>query len=378
MPSLLVLGAGRVGRAIAIDLSTSHDVTAVDRDRASLAALSSVRNVKTHRADLSDRALLRSLVAPFDLVVCAVPGFMGFATLEAVIEAGKPVVDISFAPENALALNDLAVRRSVPALVDFGVAPGMDNFLLGYHDARMKVTSFQCLVGGLPLTRTWPFEYKAPFSPVDVIEEYTRPARMVENGAIITKPALSEIERVEIDPVGTLEAFNTDGLRSLLFTMPHIPDMKEKTLRYPGHAGLMQILQAAGFFSPDPIEVNGVAVSPLALTSHLLVDAWTLAPGEEELTVMRVRVAGEQDGAPVEYVYDLYDQTDPVTGLSSMARTTGFACTAAVDLLLSGRFATPGVHPPETVGRSQECFDAVLGYLEERGVHYKHTVEPNT
>jgi lysine 6-dehydrogenase len=378
MPSLLVLGAGRVGRAIAIDLAASYAVTAVDRDPASLAGLSTLPTITTQVADLSDRALLGRLVAPFDLVVCAVPGFLGFVTLEAVIEAGKPVVDISFAPENALALNDLAVRRNVPALVDFGVAPGMDNFLLGYHDARMKVTSFECLVGGLPRTRTWPFEYKAPFSPVDVIEEYTRPARLVENGAIVTKPALSDIERVDIDPVGTLEAFNTDGLRSLLFTMPHIPDMKEKTLRYPGHAGLMQILQAAGFFSPDPVEVDGLAVSPLALTSRLLVDAWKLAPGEEELTVMRVRIEGEVDGRRVTHTYDLYDVYDPATGLSSMARTTGFACTAAVELVLSGRFTTPGVHPPETVGRSQECFDAVMGYLKERGVHYKYTVEPDS
>jgi saccharopine dehydrogenase-like NADP-dependent oxidoreductase len=374
MAKIIVLGAGRVGRAIALDLARAHDVVAADRDAAALRTLAETHGLGTRRVDLSDAGRVREAVAGFDLVVCAVPGFMGFATLRAVLEAGRDVVDISFFPENALDLDALAKEQGVTALVDIGVAPGMDNLILGRHDARMKVETFECLVGGLPKRRTWPFAYKAPFSPVDVIEEYTRPARYVENGHVVVKPALSDPEFVEFDAVGTLEAFNTDGLRSLLFTMPHIPNMKEKTLRYPGHIRLIQALQASGFFGEDPIRVGDAEVSPRAFTSEILFDVWRLEPDEDEFTVMRVTVTGTEDGRPKTYVYHLYDERDPATGFSSMARTTGFTAAAAAHLVLDGRFTEKGVFPPELVGRADGCFAFVRDYLAARNVIYREEV----
>jgi len=374
MARILVLGAGMVGRAIAFDLSDAHAVTSVDRNSEALNTLSANHDIATVTADLSDTAAIAPLIDGFDLVVCAVPGFMGFDTLKAVIEAGKHVVDISFSPENALDLDALAKAKGVTALVDIGVAPGMDNIILGHHDAAMTVTSFECLVGGLPIRRTWPFEYKAPFSPVDVIEEYTRPARYVENGHIVVKPALSDPELLDFDGVGTLESFNTDGLRSLLFTMPHVPNMKEKTLRYPGHIRLVQALQASGFFSREPLAIGDTAVAPLDFTSKILFDAWKLGPDEAERTVMRVTVSGTEDGAAKTYVYHLYDEFNPATGLSSMARTTGFTCAAAANLFLDGRFGEHGVFPPETVGRRAGNLDYVLDYLRVRNVVYRQEV----
>ncbi len=374
MARIIVLGAGMVGRAIAIDLSSAHAVTSADRSADALAALSTAHPIATVKADLSDASGIAGLVVGFDLVVCAVPGFMGFETLKAVIDAGKDVMDISFFPENALDLDAQAKEKGVTALVDIGVAPGMDNIILGHHDAAMTVTSFECLVGGLPLRRTWPFEYKAPFSPVDVIEEYTRPARYVENGHIVVKPALSDAELLDFEGVGTLESFNTDGLRSLLFTMPHIPNMKEKTLRYPGHIRLIQALQASGFFSREPLTVGDTAVLPLDFTSKILFDAWTLGPDEAERTVMRVTVTGTEDGTAKTYVYHLYDEYDPATGLSSMARTTGFTCTAAANLFLDGRFSEHGVFPPEIIGSRPGNLAYVLDYLRDRKVVYRREV----
>ena len=143
-------------------------------------------------------------------------------------------------------------QRGVTAVVDCGVAPGLSNMMLGYHASQGAVSSYRCLVGGLPVKRTWPWQYKAPFSPVDVLEEYTRPARLVEGGCIVTRPALSEPELVDLDPVGTLEAFNTDGLRSLLVTMRQVPDMVEKTLRYPGHIDYIRVLRESGFLGTEP------------------------------------------------------------------------------------------------------------------------------
>src|SRR5487761_804719 len=226
--SICVLGAGMVGGVIAQDLARQHDVTSVDVSDTVLARLAK-QGINTRRLDIGDAQALAACVQPFALVVCAVPGFMGYRTLKTLLEAGKQVADISFFPEDALELDALAKLRGVTALVDMGVAPGMDNLILGHHDAQMQVSRFECLVGGLPQ------HPKPPFSPIDVIEKYTRPARLQRGGRVLTLPALTEREMLEFEGVGTLEAFNTDGLRSLLKTMAHIPEMVEKTLRYPGH-----------------------------------------------------------------------------------------------------------------------------------------------
>jgi saccharopine dehydrogenase-like NADP-dependent oxidoreductase len=314
------------------------------------------------------------MLSPFDLVVTAVPGFMGYAALEAVIKAGKNVVDISFFPEDVLQLDALAREKEVTVITDCGVAPGMSNFILGYYNALMKVEAFECYVGGLPKERKPPFQYKAPFSPVDVIQEYIRPARLVEGGCIITKPALSERELMHFGEAGELEAFNTDGLRSLIYTMAHIPDMKEKTLRYPGHIDLIIALQQAGFFDTTPLYINDCKVSPLEFTSKLLVNEWKLGPEEEEFTVMKVIIKGEaqqpgEQGKTIEYT--LLDRYDAATKTSSMARTTGYTCAAAVNLICKGMFTEQGIFPPELIGNRKDCFDFVLQYLEERNVIWK-------
>lgn len=378
MARVIVLGAGMVGRAMAIDLARSHEVVSADIDAGALETLRSVDGIAPLALDLTDRKRLAAAVADFDLVIGAAPGFLGFETLKTTIESGKNIVDISFCPENPLELDELARSRGVSAIVDMGVAPGMDHLILGHHDATMKVASFECLVGGLPRKRKWPFDYKAPFSPVDVIEEYTRPARYVENGHIVTKPALSDTEFVEFDEIGTLAAFNTDGLRTLLTTMPHIPNMKEKTLRYPGHVGLIQALKESGFFASRKIRVGDVEVAPREFTAKILIDEWTLGPEERELTIMRVTVAGEESGVEKVYVHHLFDEYDVQTRTSSMARTTGYACTAAAALVLGGDFRQPGVFAPEAVGRHRRCYDRILAYLAARGVVYRTTERTGT
>ncbi len=366
--TIAVLGAGMIGRAIALDLAKEHTVTAFDLDAQNLEQLKS-RNaaIQTAGADLSLFAEYENWFSPFDIVVTAVPGFMGYKTLEAVIHAGRNVVDISFFPEDALQLDKLAKEKGVTAITDCGVAPGISNFILGRHNAEMKISSFECYVGGLPKEKKPPFQYKAPFSPVDVIQEYIRPARLVENGTIVTKPALSEREIMRFEQVGELEAFNTDGLRSLIFTMGHIPDMKEKTLRYPGHIDLIIALQQAGFFDTAPLRINDTDITPLDFTSKLLVHHWKLEAEEEEFTVMKVIVKGE--GKTIEY--NLFDRYDAATKTSSMARTTGYTCAAAVNLLAKNLFTEEGIFPPELVGKDKKCFDFVMSYLAERNVKWK-------
>lgn len=357
-----------VGRAIALDLAKDHAVTSFDLNSTNLDELKK-RNptVQTVAADLSQFDDYQNWLAPFDMVVTAVPGFMGYKTLEAVINAGKDVVDISFFPEDALQLDILAKEKNVTAITDCGVAPGVSNFIIGRYNEEMKIDSFECYVGGLPANPKPPFYYKAPFSPADVIQEYIRPARLVENGTIVTRPAISERELMVFNGVGKLEAFNTDGLRSLIYTMRHIPDMKEKTLRWPGHIDLIIALQQAGFFSHSSLRINDTAISALEFTSRLLVNEWKPDPEEEEFTVMKVIVKGS--GKTIEY--NLLDRYDPVTKTSSMARTTGYTCTAAVNLIAKGLFNEKGVFPPELVGKNKSCFDFVMGYLKERNVRWR-------
>jgi len=372
MSNVIVLGAGMVGSSMAVDMAKKHKVTVTDLSPDVLARVKQkCGDLSTQQLDVTDRDELQRTIKSYDLVINAVPGFLGFETLKAIIEAGMNVIDIAFFPENSLELDALAKTRNVTAIVDCGVAPGMDNVILGYYNEILKLTDFECLVGGLPKIKKWPFCYKAPFSPIDVIEEYTRPARYVENGHEIVREPLTDCEYVEFDKVGTLESFNSDGLRSIIYTMPHIPNMKEKTLRYPGHVEYVKVLKESGFFGTEKIEVDGNMVSPLDFTSKILFNEWKLGETEEEITVLRVTLKGENSsGQKEEVVYSMFDEYNSETGTSSMARTTGYTATAAANLFLDGLFSEKGVFPPELVGKHKACFDYFLSYLEERNIYY--------
>ena len=370
--NIVILGAGMVGRAMAIDLSKEHEVLSVDRDAKALQLLANRPNLTTQTADLADSQIVRDVISEADIVVGAVPGFMGFQTLKTVIEAGKNIVDISFFPEDPFDLDILARECGVIAIMDAGVAPGMSNIILGYHAQAMQVTDFVCYVGGLPQERTWPYEYKAPFSPIDVIEEYTRTSRLVAAGQVVEKPALSEPELIDFPEVGTLEAFNTDGLRSLIKTMD-IPNMKEKTLRYPGHIKLMRVLRETGFFNEKKVQVGHHSIRPIDLTTQLLFPKWKLGEEEAEFTLMNVMVKGLENKQAVEYKYALLDRYHQETKTSSMSRTTGYTCTAITRLVLNGQYQRVGISPPEFVGAETGCFQLILDDLKKRDVYYHLT-----
>jgi saccharopine dehydrogenase-like NADP-dependent oxidoreductase len=368
--TVLVLGCGLVGSKIALDLSTEFSVTVADKNPDALFNLKKRAAVEILQKDLSDPDLVRQLAADFDLVVGAMPGFLGYRTLQAVIEAGKDIVDISFFPEDPFLLHELALSKNVTALIDCGVAPGMGNIILGYHQAQMQVFSYQCYVGGLPVERQWPYEYKAVFSPIDVIEEYVRPARYVQDGHLVIREALSDPELMDFPGIGTLEAWNSDGLRTLIHTM-QVPNMIEKTLRYPGTIEYLRVLRESGFFSYEPVEVDGHAIRPIDLTARLLFPKWELKPGEADLTVMKIIIKGTAEGVEKEIVYDLDDRYDPRNDTISMARTTGFTAAAVLHLLSREEIVRPGICPPEYLGEDQQNFFFILDYLKQRGVNYR-------
>lgn len=372
MHSIIVLGAGMVGSAIAIDLAKKHNVTLTDVNQNVLDKVQQKCDaLSTRTLDVTQKEVLQTTIKQYDLVICAVPGFLGYKTLKSIIEAEMNVIDISFFSENSLELDTLAKEKNVTAIVDCGVAPGMDNVILGYYNEKMKLTDFECLVGGLPKVKKWPFSYKAPFSPIDVIEEYTRPARYVEHSQVVVREPLTDCEYIDFDGVGTLESFNSDGLRSIIFTMPHIPNMKEKTLRYPGHVEYVRVLKESGFFNTESIEMNGAQISPLDFTSKILFSEWKLGETEEELTVMRITLKGEnKKGEIEEVIYNVHDEYCNETNTSSMARTTGYTAAAAANIFLEQKFNEKGVFPPELVGKHEVCFNYFMNYLKERNINY--------
>ena len=362
---------------MALDLANDKkfNVTVADINEKALSKLSKRAVINTIKVDLSDQQNVKILVEDFDFVVNAVPGFMGFQTLKAIIEAGKNVIDIAFFPEDMFELDELAKKNNVIAISDIGVAPGMSNLLVGYADHLLdKTEKVTIYVGGLPKVREWPFEYKAVFSPVDVIEEYTRPARYIKNGKEIIMPALSEPELLNFEGVGTLEAFNSDGLRSLAKTID-APDMIEKTLRYPGHIEIMRILRETGFFSQQEVEIKGVKIKPLDFTAKLLFPKWKLKEGEEDITVMKIMVEGLKGDKRKRYTYDLLDSYNPETKVHSMARTTGYTATMALRMVAEGLYTTKGISAPEFIGRQPECVEYMLNGLKDRGVVYKETIK---
>jgi len=361
-----------VGSAIAADLCKEFEVTIADKNAKRLKYLKTLYPVKTVVWDFAEELNINDLVEKFNLVICAVPGHIGFETLRAIISAGKDVVDISFFDRDPFELEDLAKVMNVTAVLDCGIAPGLSNLILGYHNELMEVEIFECYVGGLPFKRKWPFEYKAFFSPGDVIQEYIRPARFVSNGKIVTVEALSDPELIEFDEIGTLEAFNTDGLRTLVKTMK-IPNMIEKTLRYPGHKELMKVFRDSGFFSDEEIMINDHAIRPVDLTSKLLFKHWKPQKNEDEFTIMKLVIKGKEAGKTKEYVYEIFDRFDRETGISSMARTTGFTCTAVARLLLEGNLKNKGISPPEYVGAIPGYCDRILNMLRQKSINIRVT-----
>lgn len=375
----VVLGGGLVGGFIARQLAADAacHVTLADHDQAVLERSSARAPLSYAVANLADSGVVQSVIAAADVVVSAVPGHLGCATLRTVIEAGKPCVDIAFFPEDALALDTVAKQRGVQAVVDCGVMPGLGG-MLGMDLARRleQPRSLRILVGGLPVERNWPFEYKAPFSPSDVIEEYVRPARLKLAGQIVEREALSEVELLDWPGVGTLEAFNTDGLRTLLTTLP-FPTMVEKTLRYPGYAEKVRLLRELGFFSEAPQNIAGQQVRPLDVTSRLLFSNWRLEPGMREFTALRVEAEGLRNSERLRLRYDLMDYTD-AAGDFSMARVTGWPAVLAARALAADKLHgyPPGVIAPERLASDALLFADLMAGLIAAGIklEYSETV----
>jgi saccharopine dehydrogenase-like NADP-dependent oxidoreductase len=202
------------------------------------------------------------------------------------------------------------------------------------------------------------------------VDEYTRKARIIRNGKRVDADVLSELEMLDFPGVGKLEAFMTDGLRTLLDTLRDVPDMWEKTLRYPGHAAKISALKDLGFFEEEKVAVENVRVSPRRLAVKLLTDR-LVRPDICDIVAMRVDVSGVKDGKSSSRVYYLVDRCDRKHGITAMARTTAYPASIVAQLLAEKAIKTKGVIPPEKLGMDDELFKRFCSELRTRGISMK-------
>lgn len=371
---ILVLGYGNIGSVIAGDLAEGMPSTEIvlsgrDRSKAEKAAEAiSKANVTAIQLDAHDYQKLISTMKQFDLAIGALPGDLGYQSVKAAIDAKIDIVDVSYMPENPLTLNEDAVAANVIVIPDCGVAPGLSSLLIGHAIGELdRVKSVYIMVGGLPEKPVPPLGYTITWSTEGLIDEYTRKARIVEKGDMVQVEALTGLKEVEFPGVGKLEAFFTDGLRTLLQTVEGVEEMWEKTLRYPGHVEKIKALKALGFFDEQPLDIGNVRLSPRKLTVNLL-EKKLQRPEVRDILALMVEVNGVSKGLEKRYVYRLLDRYDGRRGVTAMARTTGYPASILAQLIARGDVEGKGVLPLEKLGVDQKTFNRVLSELEKRQI----------
>ena len=346
---ILVLGGGAQGRVIARDLARSlrdAHVTVADLTQPTLPALP---NLDWVEADLADPAIMARLLHDHDFGVGALPSRLGFGAMNAAIEAKRSLVDVSVAVENPLTLDAAARAAGITIAPDCGLAPGLSHLLVGHHAARQGTPEeVLIMVGGVAEDPTRPFGYVVSWSLDDLLEEYIRPARLIRGGLPAEVPAFSGLEHIHIDGVGEMEAFYSDGLRTLIETLPGVREMGEKTLRWPGHAEAVKPLVASGDLLDE-------------LRRHCFANP------PRDLVVLDVRMRWGDTHREVTMV----DRYDAATGMTAMSRTTAFTTSVVAQLAARGGLREKGVQPLERIARDDKAYGFILAEMESRGVRFK-------
>jgi lysine 6-dehydrogenase len=311
-----------------------------------------------------------------DAVMSAIPYYLNLQLTEWAVEAGVHFCDLGGNTEIVFQQKELADRakaKGVTVIPDCGVAPGMVN-ILAEHGIRQldTVESVRIYVGGLPQKPEPPLNYQVVYSLEGVLDYYTTRSWVLRNGRRSQVTALSEREPVEFPaPVGTLEAFHTaGGLSTMAFRYEgKIPEMEYKTLRYPGHAEIMETIRDLGLLDLDPVDVKGLKVAPRDVFVAAVGPKLT-KPHGKDLLALRVIVRGTKGGAPAERRFDLDDRYDESRGISAMMRTTGYSLSITGQMQVHQQVGPAGVWTPD------ECMpaEAYIAELRKRGIELEESV----
>ena len=372
---VIVLGSGKIGSVIAKDFSKRDvEITLGDVDLKRAEKAASEIGADYLKFDTSNFDSMVKILSEFDFVLGALPGDYGFRALEACVEAGKSIVDVSFTPEDPSSLDRNARNARLTIIPDCGVAPGLSNLLVGYGASKFdKVDEAKIMVGGIPEKPVPPLGYTVTWSADGLIDEYIRDVTVVRDGKVVKVPPLSGLEQIEFPGVGTLEAFYTDGLRSLVRSLPGVKNLYEKTLRYPGHVEKVKLLKTLGFFSEEPVRVEGKEITPKMVSARIFERSLT-NPNVGDLLAMMIEVFGEEKGEKRAHRYHLLEYPDPETGISAMARTTAYTASIVAGILMEGRIKAKGVIPIETLSVNHDFVKEVFNELKKRGIVVKETI----
>ncbi|HVD61208.1 MAG TPA: saccharopine dehydrogenase C-terminal domain-containing protein [Gemmatimonadaceae bacterium] len=373
---MLVLGAGLQGSACAYDLLQNDEVTEVrlaDLHTSHLpdflGPYSGKRLIPTP-IDVRDHEAVGALMREADAVMSAIPYYFNFELAKQAVAAGVHFCDLGGNTEIVFeqkTLNDEAVAKGITVIPDCGLAPGMVNILSEYGIRQLdSVDEVKILVGGLPQNPEPPLNYQIVYSLEGVLDYYTTLSWIIRDGKRTQVKALSEREPIQFpEPVGELEAFHTaGGLSTMAFRYEgKIPSMEYKTLRYPGHAAIMEAIRDLGFLDQQPIEVKGGRVAPRDLAIATMGPRLT-KEGGRDLVALRVTVRGKKNGQPKTLGWELVDLYDETHGISAMMRTTGYSLSITGQMQARGEIALKGVHTPD------ECMPAekYISELAKRGV----------
>lgn len=372
---MLVLGAGLQGSACAYDLLQNPEVTEVrladlrpDPLAPFLKPLSGPRLIPTP-LDVRDHDAVSAVMRESDAVMSAIPYYLNLDLARLAVEAGTHFTDLGGNTEIVLEQKKLDARareQGVSVIPDTGLAPGMVNILAQMGIDRLDETSaVRIFVGGLPQHPEGPLKYQIVYSLEGVLDYYTTLSWVLRDGKLTQVTALSELETIPFDaPVGDLEAFHTAGGLSLMAQRyeGRVPTMEYKTLRYPGHARIMEAIRELGLLELEPLDVKGQKVAPRDVAVAAMGPRLR-KPNSPDLVALRVVVEGTKDGAPKRYEWDLVDHADEEKGISAMMRTTGYTLSITGQMQARGEIAS-GVHTPD------ECIpgERYVAELRKRGV----------
>lgn len=328
------------------------------------------------KMDASDDEALAAAISKGDVVINALFYTLNEKVAAAALKYGVHSVDlgghIGGATEAVLNLHEKAQEKGITLIPDLGVAPGMINILAGYGASKLdQVSDIRLFVGGIPVHPEPPLEYNHVFSLEGVFDHYTDKSHVIRGGELLEVESLSEIEHIEFEGFGKLEAFHTSGGTSTLTdTFSDVNSLEYKTLRYKGHAEKFKLLVDLGFTDREKtVEVEGHKVKLRSVLKAVLEPITELGD-KQDAVVLRVLVSGVKEDEEISYEYNMVTVKDAETGVTAMARATAYTISVVAQMIGKGIIDRRGAYPPEMIVPGDEY----IAEMANRGVDIKETV----
>lgn len=368
--SILLIGTGRIGSTILKSIvEKGLNVVVLSKSSERSREIRKEYDVPVVVGNALSKHILEDIIVKFSIkyAFTALPGRIAFNVIRSLVEIGVNVVDVSYYPQDIFTLDELAKRKNVIVVPDAGIAPGLSNILAGKIYSEMElVDSIEIYVGGLAKDRESPLGLAATWSIDDLLDEYTRPARIIENGEVKVIDPLSITGTIRIPGLGVFEYFVSDGLRTMVKTLREVKKLIEYTIRYPGHINVMRELRKLGLLSEKEVQIGDTKINVRSVIVKVLEES--LSRNIKDKVILYVRGVGVKNGTSrvIEYlVHQEYDEKEKIT---AMAKTTAYSFTAIADMIIKGEIDYSGVYPPEYIGMDRKLYERIVKSLLDKGI----------